>query len=205
MELKSGGLPQPRIHPADESLVAYLAATLEQPESETVAAHLRSCDRCVDLLVVVQQRLALESAISAKVPSQVLLRAGRPLVVETLLPEARKPGLGERLREWVGSLIEIRVLAPASFAVGVLLMIGIQGTLLDSTPQPHQGRGIDIVHPATIKAPVATLRSEPRPSATSLGNVERGAVVTVHNEQGNWILISLASGTQGWVERQAVE
>jgi SH3-like domain-containing protein len=57
-----------------------------------------------------------------------------------------------------------------------------------------------------VTAAAATVRAERNnPDSETIANLRRGDQIVLVGEQDGWYRISLADGTEGWVERAAFE
>lgn len=201
----------PTPHPPDEILVAYLEACLDAPEQQVVAGHVRACDRCVELLASVQQRLSLADEIPRPVPAWVAARAAGLRVVDGVAPSSEPaltvvlPSLRERWGRRLAALFELPVLAPASFALGVLLMFAVS-RIGDLPGQPDARMRAVPQHasPAALTRD-AVVRASPRAHAPVVARLARGQSIEVVKLDREWAQVTLATGSTGWIERQALE
>jgi len=197
-------------HPNDELLVAYLEACLDEPEHQVVADHVRACDRCVELLASVQRRLAIADEIPARVPAAVAARAAGLQVIGGLAGQvgsvraAAASGAWARLKARLAPFFELPVLAPASFALGVLLMLAVQqGAELPGSPGV-QMRAVP-GDSAAVLTRDAVVRAAPQPHAAVVARLARGQTLDVVKLEREWAQVTLATGGTGWIERQALE
>lgn len=205
--------------PSAETLTAYLAQTDSLPaalargwrdaitddEEHRVTAHLAVCDRCVEDLRTAQCRLAIAAEVPLSVPADV---AARAVAVMPLRPPATFEGSSawiENARRWLTGALRLPVLVPAAAALTLVLVFAPR----PQSPQSSQrelSRAVPMRQPARVTAAAATVRAERNnPDSETIANLRRGDQIVLVGEQDGWYRISLADGTEGWIERAAFE
>jgi len=186
--------------PDDERVAAYVSVGLSDAERDEVEAHLRRCDRCVNIVAIVQQRLSLADEIAAPVPAGV--RARVRSVAE--VPALRQVSWWAVARDWMTPLLRAPVLIPAVAAAGALMLI------LTVAPRIFSPRDLTRGLPPVAEKLRVTGHAVPvyeRPSsrAAVVASVERGMSLTIRGEDRDWYSVVLPDGKEGWVEREAFE
>jgi len=174
-------------HPSDETLIAYLADTLERSDRVALEAHVGSCESCGHTVLHLSRNdfLAAELA-GVESPG----RAGDPVTA------GRRPWQRVSAGRWFGSL---RVLMPVAFAAGLLLAVAVRTWMLPGGADV-QVRGVTISAQRSVSQPRAVLRSAPTPGAAATGAVSRGTLVRVSAERDGWCFVSGAGDRSGWLE-----
>ena len=184
--------PRPA-HPQDEFLVAYVTRGLNREEEQAVETHVQACDSCIEMLAVIQHRLAREAELAVAVPGAVRRR------VTSVLPAPRS---FSDLIGWVADLLPLQAMIPVAVAAGVMLTVGVQTWLHHATPG-QLTRGVPWQQSLRVTAPEAVVRTQPSGHGEVVATLNRGTVVQVSAEERDWYRISVRDGPEGWVERDA--
>jgi hypothetical protein len=187
--------------PTDELLAAYLTSSLADVERRTVDFHVRSCDQCVQALTTAQRRLSLADEVAVPVPAAVRTRVEPVVRPPRLHPTAR--GWFESAREHVTAWLRWPVLVPVAVAVIVLLVVVRSDW---RSPVSHDGaRAVHTSNVLRVAAAQAEVHVRPAMQQPVVATLQRGAQVTVAEESGDWYLVVLPDGKQGWIDRRAFE
>ncbi len=186
--------------PSDESLTAYLTASLSPDENHAVDSHARQCDDCARVLQTVSARLRLADEIAMPIPFDVRQRA----TVATAAPvrAAASAGTWRDLIGYVTALLRPPVFLPLAAAAALLLFIGTE------TRQSEPVRSVPPIEQQTtlrIAAREVLVRDQPTTRGSVLATLNRGATVTYRGEDRDWLRVALADGSEGWIEREALD
>jgi anti-sigma factor RsiW len=170
--------------PNDELLIGYVTGDLAGPEQRQINDHVSTCDRCIETARAVHARL--------RVTSEPL--ESPPAVLRGRVHAAN----GERRP--VPLLLRLPILVPMSLAAGALLVVGVETWVGPARP-PVLIRAVQIQR-TTHGTPVHAQPSEHAPVVASLN---AGESVEVRSEQPGWYRVTLADGSEGWIEARAFE
>ena len=92
-----------------------------------------------------------------------------------------------------------------SFAVGVLIMVFADQTLLRPGMTERARRSVDVEQTLRVTAATTPLRAEPNGNAAVLSTLGRGEVVAVIQQERDWYRARMSDGIEGWVDRRAFE
>jgi len=193
-----------------EMLVSYLTTGLSDAERHSIDAHVRGCDQCIRTLTLLQRRLLSAEEIPAPVPASLIERATaaatpgqRPAKPATGLADAWSAlsSVGRRL----SAHIRLPALVPAAVAAGALLVVAGEHNWMKPEPLKEMTRAVPSHRALRITAPEAVVRAQPNPRTDVVATLSRGATIEVTSLEKDWYRVTLPSGAEGWVERQAFE
>jgi hypothetical protein len=204
-------------HPDDEALLSHLISARQGADERAgIEQHLLHCDRCVAVLAVAQARLALADEVPAPLPAHLFERAER-LARAVVAPEpSPRPGTATsfrgRRRGWLAGIRDrleswsrLPVLVPASFAIGVLIMVFADRTLMRPGMVEPARRSITLEPTQLVTRDTAVVRAQPSGNAAIIATLAPGDVVAVDHEEREWYRARLSDGREGWIERRAFE
>jgi hypothetical protein len=205
--------------PNSETLTAYLAASdslpaelasgwradaIDDDEKRRVAAHLAVCDRCVEDLVTAQRRLSRAAEVPLAVPADVAARAAAAMAsTPAAVLRDRNAWIGNA-RRWLSEALRLPVLVPALAALTLVLVFAPRPQSSPSAPR-ELSRAVPMRQAARVTAVAASVRTERSPGSEIIANLRRGDSIVLVGEQDGWYRISLADGSEGWIERTAFE
>jgi len=208
--------------PNDEVLAAALTTGVGADEQQQLDAHLDTCDRCLDAIGAAMRRLRIADEIPAAVPDALRRRAAVAASepVPALLPGPHHPspprpaparlaagGPAARrstgARERVAALLRPPLMLPAALAAAAVLVIATQNWMTSDVPRPLT-RSINVQQHARITATEAAVRRQPSGHAEVVATVTRGTLVDISGEERDWSHVTLADGTEGWVDQGAL-
>jgi hypothetical protein len=202
---ESGSSNSTTEHPSDELIVAYVTSGLTDDERRAIDAHIRTCDRCVEDIAVVQRRLDMLPEIPTRVPVEILERAR--VSAPTPVPR-RRASLATwiaAIRDRLADFLTVPVLVPVAVAALALLVLVTQQVWVGPGSQQQLIRSVDTHETMHVRTEIALVRDRPAADADVVQELHRGARVDVIGEQGNWCKVVLPNGEQGWVEHQTFE
>jgi hypothetical protein len=196
----------------DELLVAYLSDAVSGAERASVETHLGDCDRCVELLPVVQRRLHAEREPLLAVPESVRAAArGMGAVAEGAphLPHAAAAARvststwRDWLAEWRARRWSYRTLVPAAVALVAVVAVAQRSWL--APPPVGRSRAVQIREALRVTAPSAEVFPQAGARPPHIAELARGTRVEIVDEDGDWYRVVLDDGRAGWMERRAFE
>ena len=214
--VRSDGHGPPGACLSDELVLGYLSGELSAAEHGAVDAHLTGCDRCVELLPIVQRRLlagaqrlmpvpqAVRAAVQATANDTPRARAELRAAERAHAPQPRRNAWRDRLTEWRGWWWIYPTLVPAAVALTALLVLAPRSWLTPSA-RPGKTRAVQVhdVLPVTVAS--AQVWPQPAARAPLTALLPRGTRVEIVGEDGGWFHVVLADGRAGWIERRAFE
>jgi len=193
-----------------EVLVSYLTTGLSDAERHSIDTHVRGCDQCIRTLTLLQRRLLSAEEIPAPVPASVIERATaaatrerRPVKPAAGLSEAwaALSSVGRRL----SAHIRLPALLPAAVAAGALLVVAGEHNWMKPEPLKEMTRAVPSRRSLRITVPEAIVRAQPSSRTEIVATLSRGTTLEVTSLEKDWYRVTLPSGAEGWVERQAFE
>jgi hypothetical protein len=194
---------------ASDSLPAELAGgwradAIDDDEKRRVTAHLAVCDRCVEDLVTAQRRLSLAAEVPLAVPADVAARAAAAMASTPAAVLRDRSAWIDNARRWLSEALRLPVLVPAVAALTLVLVFAPRPQ--SSPPAPRElSRAVPMRQAARVTAAAASVRAARSPDSEIIANLRRGDSIVLVGEQDGWYRISLADGSEGWVERTAFE
>lgn len=170
--------------PNDELLIGYVTGDLADAQQRQINDHVATCDRCIETARAVHARLRVTSEPLEPAPAAVRARV-------------RAVG-GESHR--VPLLLRLPILIPISLAAGALLVVGVE-TLVGPARSPVLIRAVQIQR-TTHETPV---HAQPSGRAPVVASLNAGESVEVRSEQPGWYHVTLADGSEGWIDARAFE
>ena len=191
-----------------EVLVSYLTTGLSDAERHSIDTHVRGCDQCIRTLTLLQRRLLSAEEIPAAVPASLIERAtaaatpGRAAKPAAGLSEAWSAlsAVGRRL----SAHIRLPALVPAAVAAGALLVVAGEHNWMKPEPK-EMTRAVPSHRTLRITVPEAVVRAQPSSRTEIVATLSRGTTLEVTSLEKDWYRVTLPSGAEGWVERQAFE
>ena len=193
-----------------EVLVSYLTTGLSDAERRSIDTHVRGCDQCIRTLTLLQRRLLSAEEIPAAVPASVIERA-----TAAAMPDRRpvKPAAGlsdawaalSSVGRRLSAHIRLPALVPAAVAAGALLVVAGEHNWTKPEPLKEMARAVPSHRSMRITAPEAVVRAQPSSRTEILVTLGRGTTLEVTSLEKDWYRVTLPSGAEGWVERQAFE
>lgn len=204
-------------HPDEEALLSCLiSASGHGEERAAIERHLLDCDRCVSVLAVARARLALAGKVAVPVPPELVEaaerlaraataqeRSARPAAALSLLERSR--GRATAIRERLEAWSRLPVLIPASFAIGVLIMVTADRILMQPAVVDSARRSVQLGPPQLVARSKAVVRTQPDANAAIIATLAPGDVVAVDHEEREWYRARLPDGREGWIERRSFE
>jgi hypothetical protein len=193
-----------------EVLVSYLTTGLSDAERQSIDTHVRACDQCIRTLTLLQRRLLSAEEIPAPVPPSLMERATAAATPDrhTVKPAA---GLSEAwaalssVGRRLSAHIRLPTLVPAAVAAGALLVVAGEHNWTKPEPLKEMTRAVQSRRSLRITAPEAIVRAQPSSRTEIVATFSRGTTLEVTSLEKDWYRVTLPSGAEGWVERQAFE
>ena len=203
-----------RVCPSDELLIALVTIGLSDDEQRAIDLHLDTCDRCLEALDTALHRLRIADEVSTSLPAALRARAAAaaaappppPSVVRVprlaaLPPTEGPPGF----RRWLSVSLWPQAMVPVAIAAVAVLAIATQFRLTPTAPRTLT-RSITLPpQRVRVTAVQTALRRQPTGHAEVVATLRRGMVVEVGNQERDWRHVTLADGTDGWVEQDALQ
>jgi SH3 domain-containing protein/putative zinc finger protein len=192
-----------------EVLVSYLTTGLSDAERHSIDTHVRGCDQCIRTLTLLQRRLLSAEQIPAPVPASVIERAAAAAISERR-PAKPAAGLSEAWSALssVGRRLSVHIrlpaLVPAAVAAGALLVVAGEHNWMKPEPK-EMTRAVPSHRSLRITVPEAVVRAQPSSRTDIVATLSRGTMLEVTSLEKDWYRVTLPSGAEGWVERQAFE
>lgn len=191
-----------------EVLVSYLTTGLSESERRSIDTHVRGCDQCIKTLTLLQRRLLSADEIPAPVPLSVLERA-----TAAATPERRQKPAAGLAEAWsalssvgrrLSAHIRLPALVPAAVAAGALLVVAGEHNWTQTEPK-EMTRAVPSHRTLRVTAQEVIVRAQPSSRTDAVGTLTRGTTIEVTALEKDWYRVTLPSGADGWVEREAFE
>ncbi len=184
------------LHPADEVLVGYLTASLQDAEGREIDAHLHLCDPCLETLQAISRRINAAAEIATPVPESVAQRVA---------VHVARPRWWSELGTRFSTFLRLPILVPVAVAAGAVIVLTVNNAVLTSAPR-ELTRSVPL-HQQTLRvtATQTNLRNQPSANADVIATLSHGTLVQLRGEDREWYHVVVPDGREGWVDRRAFE